>query len=200
MVAEGQKTRDGNAERYFKDGLHATGAVTVQRSAMDLYNAWRKLTDLPRFIDSLEKVEVTGDETSRWTAVGPGNREVTWNARIIRDEPGRVLVWRTEEGSEVDCAGTIRFRELAHDRGTEVRVAIEWLAPGGGIGAQAFKLLLGEGNDWVHEGLHRFRQVMETGEVAVATGQPAGRNVWRADRPGESSRETESDVRDIASS
>lgn len=197
MVAR-ESSRDGNAERYFKDGLHAAGAVTVQRSAQDLYKAWRKLSDLPRFIDRLERVEVADEQTSRWTVLRPGGREVSWTARIIRDEPASVLVWRTEPGSEIDCAGAIRFRELAHDRGTQVRVAIEWLAPGGSVGAQAFKWLVGDGKDWVHEGLHRFRQVMETGEISVASGQPAGRNARRNDRPGEHSRDTDQDVRDIA--
>jgi hypothetical protein len=51
----------------------------------------------------------------------------------------------------------------------------------------------------VHEGLHRFRQLMETGEIPVSKQQPAGRNPTRSDRPGEDDRpRTDTNVRDIA--
>jgi hypothetical protein len=39
----------------------------------------------------------------------------------------------------------------------------------------------------VHENLHRFKQLMETGEVITTDGQPAGRSQstsWKYDRAG----------------
>lgn len=187
------------AERLYQHGIRATGAVTIQRDPMTLYAAWRKLSDLPRFIDAIISVDVLDERMSRWVVRGPGDREVTWTAELIRDEPGRMLAWKTVGDPDVASAGTLRFDELAHGRGTEVRVIVEHEPPGGTAGNVVAKWFGQDAKSLLRLGLHRFRQLMETGEIPVSKGQPAGGNSWRQDRPGESdARTTESDLRDIA--
>jgi uncharacterized membrane protein len=155
-------------------GRHATAGVTIQRRADELYAVWRELTDLPRFIDDLERIEKLDERRSRWTVRGPAGREYSWEAQIINEEPGRVLAWRTDENADVPHAGSVTFRELAHGRGTEVRAVVQYLPPGGGMG-DAFARAMGkDARSLLWIGLLRFRQLMEAGEVAVVTGQPAG--------------------------
>lgn len=187
---------DSQAQQLFNDGQRVTAAVTIQRSAIDLYRAWHRFDQLPRFIDKLIRVEPVGRGVWRWTVEGPGNSLLSWDAAIIADEPGRVVAWKTLRDSEVPNAGSVRFRELSHRRGTEVHATIEYIAPGGTIGAWFAKLAGSDPKSLLHEGLHRFRQVMETGEIATVTGQPAG--AGRADKPEHSARDTDWDVRDIA--
>jgi uncharacterized membrane protein len=69
----------------------------------------------------------------------------------------------------VDHVGTVRFRELPNGRGTEVRVRLEYMPPGGIVGvavAQLFKILT---EQQLKEDLRRFKQIIETGETPTTT-------------------------------
>lgn len=182
----------------FDDSVRVTDVTTVLRSPEDLYNAWREITDLPRFIDSLESVVRINATRSAWTTSAPGG-EVSWEAEVTQDIPGRVIAWRSVVGSDIKTAGTVSFTPLDHDRGTRVDVVLEYVPPMGAIGRAASKATGDDAKTQVRRALHRFRQVMETGEAAVRHGQPAGKG--RDDRPdGDDRRETDPDLRDVARS
>lgn len=201
LTGEERETRERElAHRFFEKGVHVTAVTLVQRSAIDLYRSWREFEHLPRFVEDLVRVEIIDDKTSRWTAEAAFNGATTlqWTAELINDRPGEIIAWRTTRGSEVEVAGSVRFRDLPSRRGAEVRIVLEYVPPVGRIADTIAKAFLGDAKSRVRAALHRFRQVMETGEIAVAQGQPAGQNRWRADRPGEERRKTDADVRDIA--
>jgi len=42
---------------------------------------------------------------------GPAGKSFSWNAEIIRDEPGRLLAWKSVGDTPVPNAGTIEFRD-----------------------------------------------------------------------------------------
>lgn len=174
---------DRQAHRFFEHGTLATGAVTIQRSAADLYAAWRRLSDLPRFVDHLKSVQVIDSTRSRWLATRPGGGDVSWDAEIIRDERNAAIAWKSLKGAKVPNAGTIRFRQLGHDRGTEVKLALEYLPPGRGFVDVLAKPTGNDGQTLVHAALHRFRQVMETGEVPVARPEEARKQSLPAAAP-----------------
>ena len=190
---------DAVAKRLFEDGVHATGAVTIQRSASDLYNLWRRLELLPLFVDGLQSVELLADDRSRWTVEGPASRSYSWTAELIEDHPGRVLAWKTLPESDVQSAGTVRFRELSFDRGTEVLVSLEWVPPGKLLGAALAKATGDDARTRVHEALHRLRQMMETGEISTTTGQPVGGKQGDKEPMSERSRAEAAQIRTIAS-
>lgn len=180
-------------------GIKVKGILTIQRDAMSLYEAWRHLSQLDRFLENLVEVQELDEKRSTWTVEGPIGKRMTWTAELIVDKPGEMLAWRTVGNPDVMTAGTIAFSELKNGRGTEVRVQLEYVPPGGKLGDAVAKAFQKDAKNQVLLGLLRFRQVMETGEVAVAKGQPVGKNARRHDRPGESdTRKTDPDVRDIA--
>lgn len=183
----------------FEDGRQVRGVTTILRSPEDLYQAWRELTDLPRFIDTLRSVTPIDERRSRWVANAPAGQSVEWEAEITGDTPGRSIAWRSVEGSKIKTAGVIEFTPLDHDRGTRVEVILEYVAPFGALGAAVGKVTGDDPRTQVRRSMHRFRQVMETGEAAVRQGQPAGEG--RDDRPdGRGTRKTDPDVRDVAGS
>lgn len=191
---------DDQAQRIYENGIRAAAATMILRDPIVLYSTWRHYADLPRFIDSLVRVEVIDTLRSRWVVKGPADTRLSWTAEIIRDEPGNVIAWKTVGEGDVQSAGSIRFRERLHNRGTEVKVVLEYVPPGGILGDVAAKRLGDDAKTMLRLGLHRFRQLMETGEIPVAKGQPVGANSKRADRPGESDqRTTDANLRDIAS-
>jgi uncharacterized membrane protein len=154
---------DEQAHRYFEHGVHVDAATTINRPADELYAVWRSLRDLPRFIDHLARVEPLTETRSRWTAKGPADRPYTWEAEIIRDDPGHLIAWKTLPGSEVQSAGTVRFRPLPGDRGTEMHVTLEYIPTAGRVGDAIARALGVDARTQVREALSRFRRAMETG-------------------------------------
>lgn len=148
--------------------------VTVNATPAKLYAFWRKLDNLPRFMDHLISVEQTGENRSHWVAKAPGNFQVAWDAQITEDTPDHKIAWKSLPGSDVVNEGSVTFTAAPGDRGTEVRVVLRYEALGGKVG-QLFARLLGqEPTGQIADDLRRFKQVMEAGEIARVDGQPQG--------------------------
>src|SRR5215831_989168 len=148
-------------------GLRVDRAVTIARPTMELYRVWRDLSRLPELMSHLESVTPLSETHSRWTARGPGGLTIEWEAEIVADEPGHLIAWRSVRG-DVDSAGLVRFTEAPHQRGTEIAVQLHYAPPAGQVDA-ALATVFGQGADrQVREDLRRFKQMMETGEIADA--------------------------------
>ena len=149
-------------------GLRVERAVTVMRSPEELYSRWRDLSRLPELIPHLESVTPIDQTRSRWVLKGPRDLRLSWEAELVADEPGRLIAWRSIEGADVDNAGSVRFTRVPNDRGTEMKVLLSYAPPAGRL-ANTVAALFGRGGDReVREALRRFKQQMETDEVAIA--------------------------------
>jgi uncharacterized membrane protein len=165
------RTPSGSKEIRFRE------SVAVRRPADDLYAFWRDLSNLPRIMSHLKKVTVTGPLTSHWVAKAPAGREVSWDARIIADEPARWLAWRSEPGAGVENEGVVSFTpgETVHE--TIVTVELAYIPPGGWLGEWIARLYGEEPEQQVSEDLARFRFFMEDGQpekdaTALQSGGP----------------------------
>jgi uncharacterized membrane protein len=151
-------------------GLHVERTVTIQRSPDEVYRAWRDLESLPHLLPGyLVSVTPAGDGRTRWVVAGPGGLRASWEAELTADEPGRLIAWRSAPGSSVDIAGSVRFLTAPGGRGTEIKVVLSYAPPGGKLGAAAAALAGGGGDRLVREALRRFKQLVETGEIADAS-------------------------------
>ena len=157
-----------------KAGVNVEESVTINRSAQDLYQFWRNLENLPQFMQHLESVERISDSLSRWRARGPRGSFVEWNAEIINEVPNELIAWRSLEGSDVVSAGSVHFDEAGPDRGTRLRVRLQYSPPGGKVGAAVARLLGRDAATEIREDLRRFKQLLEAGEVPTTHGQPRG--------------------------
>ena len=155
-------------------GVNVEESVTINRPIEMLYRFWRNLENLPRFMHHLESVERITDTLSRWRAKGPGGKIVEWNAEIINEVPNQVIGWRSIEKSDVVSAGSVNFEDAGPGRGTRVRVRLQYSPPGGKVGAALAKLMGRDAATEIREDLRRFKQMVETGEVASNEG-PRGR-------------------------
>src|SRR5215813_10914707 len=165
--------------------IRVAQAVTINRSPEEIYRYWRDFQNLPRFMKHLESVRATGERRSHWVANAPAGRTVEWDAEITEDRPNELIAWRSLEGSDVDSVGYVRFERAPGGRGTVVRMEKRYRPPAGMAGATVAKLL-GEGLEReIKNGLRRFKQIMEVGEIITTEGQSAGRDSsasWRYDR------------------
>lgn len=154
--------------------IHVTKTIAINKSPDEVYRFWRDFTNLPRFMKHLVSVEVLDDTRSRWTATGPANSEVTWEATITDDQPDKLISWQSLEQADVTNNGTVRFETAPNDRGTIVHVELNYAPPAGIVGATVAWLFGEEPGQQIEGDLRRFRSLMEAGEVPTTSGQPSG--------------------------
>jgi uncharacterized membrane protein len=166
--------------------------VTIERSPKELYDYWRNLTNLPSFMSHLRSVTARDEAgiVTHWVANAPLNNTVEWDAKIIidqrspaspvvkrqgtGDEPHHSLAWISLDNADIENCGMVSFRRATGDRGTIVKVVLEYQPPGGKLG-DAIAQLFGESpQQQIGDELNRFKQLMETGEIATNQGQPQG--------------------------
>jgi uncharacterized membrane protein len=142
-------------------------AVTINRPAADLYAYWRDLSNLPTFMDNVVSITPNGDR-SHWVVKAPAGKTVEWDARITEDRPNELLAWVSEEGADVANSGRIEFRD-AGARGTVVTATIAYDPPAGIVGKLVAKMFQREPAIQARRDLRRFKQLMETGEIATSS-------------------------------
>ena len=155
--------------------IYLERSIAVSKSPEECYRFWRSFENLPRFMQSLESVHQLDERRSRWVARGPMGARLEWTAEITADRLGEEVAWRTLDDSGAANAGSVRFEAAPAGRGTIVRVSLHYSPRGGALGAGLVKLLGHDPQSRIREDLRRFKQVLETGEIATTRGQPAGR-------------------------
>jgi uncharacterized membrane protein len=151
-----------------ESGLRIEKVVTIGLPPHQVYEFWRRLENLPRFMKHLESVQVTGERTSHWKAVGPGGLSTEWDAEMMEDTPGQQISWHSVGSAEIPNKGTVEFKEAPGNRGTEVRVIIDYYPPGGTAGRAAARIAHGLNAQQLEEDLKRLKQILEVGEETTA--------------------------------
>jgi len=169
------KDEDGAGGVRHEQGIVVRRSVTIDKPAEELFAFWRKFDNLPKFMYHLERVDVLDSKHSHWVAKAPLGKSVEWNASIINEKPGELIAWQTDPGSEVDSAGAVNFKTAPGGRGTEVHVSLSYMPPAGKVGSLVAKLFGEEPSQQIEGDLRRFKELMETGEVATVDGQSAGK-------------------------
>ena len=142
-------------------GIKIEKHVVIKKSPEELYQFWRNLENLPRFMNHLESVRIIDDKRSHWIAKAPAGTHVEWDAEIIREDEGHMLAWRSLENAEVKNAGSVYFERDPAEAGTKVRVILNYEPPAGRVGAAIAKLFGEEPSQQISEDLQRFKQLME---------------------------------------
>ncbi|MBD2446511.1 SRPBCC family protein [Nostoc sp. FACHB-152] len=149
--------------------------VTINKPADELYRFWHNFEQLPTFMKHLQSVKVYDAKRSHWVASAPLGNNVEWDAEILEDRENEFISWASVEGADIDNSGFVRFKKAPGDRGTEVKVVLEYNIPGGGLTAALAKLFGEEPEQQIGDDLRRFKMLMEAGEIATTEGQPTGR-------------------------
>jgi uncharacterized membrane protein len=153
-------------------------SITVNRSIDEVYAFWRNFANFPRFMAHLDEVTMQGTR-SHWVATAPAGMTVEWDAETVESRENERIAWRSLEGSDVQHSGHVHFVRAPGARGTEVRVHLTYIPPGGALGRAIAKLFGADPEQQVRDDLRRFKQIMETGEVTLSEGP----GLSRAARP-----------------
>ncbi len=152
-----------------------THTLAINRTPAECYRYWRQLENLPRFMRHLESVQVTDEKRSHWVARPGAGARLEWDAEVTEDEADRRIAWRSLPGAEMETEGSVTFEAGPKGKGTIVRLEMRYRPPAGRLGSAVARLIGRDPTQQVREDLRRFKQLLETGEIATTEGQPAGR-------------------------
>lgn len=119
----------------------------------------------------LKSVVEIGDDVSLWTANTPGGLvDLDWNAEITREETGAYLGWQSLEGSMIDNAGKVEFRETLNGTGTELHIEIDYFPPAGSVGRGITSLFNGLFERMIREDIQGFKAYVEKADFREYAG------------------------------
>ncbi len=141
--------------------------VTINRPVGEVFAYFRDFTNLPRFMENVVSIEVLDTAHSHWVVKAPAGRTVEWDAKITDEAADRFIAWTSEPGADVANSGRVDFQD-AGARGTVVTATILYDPPGGIVGKIVAKMFQREPAIQARRDLRRFKQLMETGEIATS--------------------------------
>ena len=150
-------------------------AVTVNKPRAEVYAAWRDFSNLARWMENIERIDIVDDRTSHWVVKAPLGRTVEWDAFVTEDVEGERIAWETAPDADVHSAGWVEFRDGPTGRGTEVRARFAYKPPAGQVGRLVAKVFQREPHVQARRDLRRFKSWLEAGEIPVGhvPAQPA---------------------------
>ncbi len=160
-------------QNIFPPAIRVQKSIRVNRDPQSVYAQWRRLENLPQFMDNIESVTVLDQRRSRWVARGPIGTYLEWESEIVEDVPGHHIAWRSVEGAPFKNSGAVGFVSQDGGRTTEVKVSVQYEPPGGYLGEALARLLGRDAKRQLERDLCRFKQMVEGGQLAAPTVQPA---------------------------
>ena len=154
-------------------GIKVERSILVNKTPEELYRFWHNPENLPRFMSHVASVHKYDENRSRWKMKSLAGAAIEWDAEIVNDKINELIAWRTLDGADMDHAGSVHFDRAPGERGTQVRVVMEYRPPAGKLGVAVAKVFGEEPQQVIDADLRRFKQLMETGEVASVEGHPA---------------------------
>jgi uncharacterized membrane protein len=142
--------------------------VTINRPRSQLFAFWRDFSLLPSFMDNVERIDILTPSRSHWVVKAPAGKSVEWDAVITEERQDELIAWTSSEDADVVSSGRIEFRD-AGERGTLVTATIAYEPPAGLLGKFVAKIFQREPAIQARRDLRRFKQLMETGEVATSS-------------------------------
>ncbi|ABG57703.1 YgaP-like transmembrane domain [Cytophaga hutchinsonii] len=140
-------------------------SVIVNRPVDTVYSFWRRLENLPLFMTHLKSVKQKDHNKSDWEAYLPGGiGSIHWEAKIVKDKPGKVIAWSSLENSTIHNAGKVMFEDIG-ELGTVINVVISYQAPLGVAGEKVLALLTPTFEKMIRKDIVNFKQYIETGKL-----------------------------------
>jgi len=141
--------------------------VTINRPRAELFAYWRDFANLATFMENVERIEMLDGNRSHWVVKAPAGKTVEWVSTITEERDGAFITWASEAGADVPNSGRVDFRDAQAGRGTIVTATILYDPPAGAIGRLVARMFQREPAIQARRDLRRFKQLMETGEIAT---------------------------------
>jgi len=150
-------------------------SITVDGSPEDLAEYWRDPEQLSRIVGHFASVRQDETELQHWAVEGPRGLSTSWASRLVTERPEELLRWESVEGSAVPNEWSVWFKPSPAEDVTEVTLRVDFQPPGGPVGGMALQRLGLVPKTLVSKSLHRFKSLVETGEIPTLEANPSGR-------------------------
>lgn len=148
-------------------------SIQVAAPKEDVYRYWSDFENFLNFMDNIEEVRMTGQDTSHWKVKGPLGVSVEFDAKTTTMDPDRGVGWETIEG-DVMTSGEVRFEPVSEGR-TRVEVTIDYADPPAGKVGEAVASILSDPEKSTRQDLENFERIVERGEMGGPDAQSSGR-------------------------
>jgi uncharacterized membrane protein len=162
-------------QRENRKPLSVSSVVTIAKSREELYEKWRDPQILSEVFGSALQISSNGEGCIR-ESLKVGQREITWTSRLIEENEGSSLVWRTDPGAAIPHELSVELRDAQPaEWGTEVTLEISPLSEG--LATRSI-LRITESIDeaMLTKVLRRFKALVEAGEMPTLSHNPAARH------------------------
>lgn len=160
----------GHCELYEKVGKTNTNpvsitirtSVSIDKPRTEVYDFWRRLDNLPLFMNHLKSVELLDNDQSRWSLKLPADiGALSWDAEITYDEPGKIITWESIKDANLYTTGRIRFMDTPTPDTTLIHVVITYQPPAGLIGATLAHLVNPMFKKMIEDDIQNFKRYMD---------------------------------------
>jgi uncharacterized membrane protein len=148
-------------------------SIEVQAPLEDVFSYWSNFENFSNFMQNVEEVRMTGQDTSHWKVKGPLGKSVEFDARTTEMDPSRGIGWNTVEG-EVMTSGEARFEEVSPGR-TRIDVTMNYADPPGGKVGEVAANVLSNPERMLREDLENLARIVERGELGGPGAQSPSR-------------------------
>jgi uncharacterized membrane protein len=162
-----------------RDEMDIVCAITIEKTADELYRAWRDPNVLLQLMGDEGAVTMKDEKHVHWRLLLPTERPIEWDTEIVEERPGEMLRWKSAAGAKLPCEGAVEFRKAPGNWGTEVLLRLKFTPPVRLPGETVMDLLGFVPRQMVLKALWRFKALSETGEIPTIKLQPACRNDGR---------------------
>jgi uncharacterized membrane protein len=159
-IGRGRTLDDTRSALSGARGVNVDESITIARRPEEVFEFWRDLANLPRFLSHLERIDVIDRRRSHWVVQGPAGMHVEWDAELINEIRPDLLAWRSLPGADVASAGSVQFRPLGPSE-TELRVRMQYAPPAGRAGAAVARWLGDSPESMLRMDLQRLKDILE---------------------------------------
>ncbi|HLO59517.1 MAG TPA: SRPBCC family protein [Bacteroidales bacterium] len=156
----GRNTAEGARPFVFKKN------ITIMRDKSEVYNYWRNLENLPNIMTHIHSVQKINDKQYHWEAMF-NDQKFNWNAQITEEIPDQRISWQSLESADIENSGTIEFFDAPDNRGTELKVWINYTPAQTELGKIIAGFLNPVFKRVVKQDLKEFKRKMESGDIPV---------------------------------
>lgn len=148
-------------------------SIEVEASRQQVFDYWSNFENFSKFMENIEEVRMTGEDTSHWKVKGPLGFPVEFDAKTTEMSPERGIGWNTTDG-QVMTSGEVTFQEVLPDR-TRVEVTMNYSDPPGGKLGEAVAGILADPQKSMQKDLQNFAGIVERGELGGSESQTPSR-------------------------
>jgi uncharacterized membrane protein len=124
---------------------------------------FRDLSEYPRFMSHVRTVRERDERRSHWVVDGPAGSSIEWDAEISREEPNRLIAWRSLPGATVGHSGVARFEP--EGAGTRLTLRLSYSPPLGVIGHFVATMFGKDPKRALDDDLLRLKSLLEEGRA-----------------------------------